>query len=121
MGRTRTIPDADVFVAIRQLLAEGGEKAVAFSSVARATGLAAPTLVQRYGSRDAMVQAALVAAWDDLDRRATDVTGDAPMSAKGANQILKGLSGEGGEMIDLAALAADFRDSGCVSGRCAGA
>ena len=51
MARPRTIPDPEIFAAIRALLAQGGDKAVAFSSVARATGLAAPTLVQRYGSR----------------------------------------------------------------------
>jgi AcrR family transcriptional regulator len=93
MGRTRTLPDAEVFATVRQLLAEGGDKAVGFSSVARATGLAAPTLVQRYGSRDGMVRAALLAGWDELDRAMEEADADAPMTAKGAVQLLKALSG----------------------------
>lgn len=108
MGRSRTIPDAEIFSAIRALLAEGGEKAVAFASVARATGLAAPTLVQRYGSRQEMLRAALAAAWDGLDAAADAAAAEAPLSAKGAAQLLKALSGEGG--AHPARLAADFRD-----------
>jgi AcrR family transcriptional regulator len=112
MGRSRTIPDSEVYGAIRQLLAGGGDKAVAFSSVARATGLAAPTLVQRYGSRDGMVRAALLAAWDDIDKRTAEISGTIPVSPKGAGQLLKALWGDGSEMVDLTFLAADFRDAG---------
>jgi AcrR family transcriptional regulator len=112
MGRKRTIPDAEVFAAIRQLLADGGEKAVAFSSVARATGLAAPTLVQRYISRDGMLRAALLASWDELDQQTADLAADLPMTTKGAAQLLKALSGDGAMAADLALLAADFRDPG---------
>ena len=110
MGRTRTIPDAEVFRAIRSLLAERGEKAVAFSSVARATGLAAPTLVQRYGSRDAMLRAALMAAWDGLEAATAAAAANAPLSPKGAAQLLKALSVGPAETADLTLLAADFRD-----------
>ena len=110
MGRTRTIPDADIFTAVRTLLAQGGEKAVAFSTVARATGLAAPTLVQRYGSRDAMLRAALMAAWDTLDAATAAAAAEAPLSPKGAAQFLKALSADEAETSDLTLLGADFRD-----------
>lgn len=110
MGRTRTIPDSDIFAVIRGILAQGGEKAVAFSSVARATGLAAPTLVQRYGSREAMLRAALAAAWDDLDLATDAAASDAPLNGKGAAQFLKALSGDESGTVDLSLLAADFRD-----------
>lgn len=111
MGRTRTIPDADIFAAVRTLLAQGGEKAVAFSSVARMTGLAAPTLVQRYGSREAMLRAALMTAWDALDAATETAADDAPLSVKGAAQFLKALSADETETADLALLAVDFRDT----------
>ena len=62
MSRTKTIPDLEIFAAIRRILARKGDKAVSFASVAQATGLAAATLVQRYASRDRMVKAALLAA-----------------------------------------------------------
>ncbi|NUB46650.1 transcriptional regulator [Fertoebacter nigrum] len=104
MPRPRLIPDALIFSAIRSLLAAGGEKAVAFSSVARATGLAAPTLVQRYKSRDLMLRAALDAGWDALEASTTAAEAEAEMSAKGALALLKAL----GE-VDIALLAADFR------------
>jgi len=106
MSRPRTIPDDAIFAEVRRLLAEGGDKAVAFASVARATGLAAPTLVQRYGSREGMVRAALMAAWDTLDRQ----TDAAEAGADSALGLLKAL-GAGTETADLSRLAADFRDA----------
>jgi hypothetical protein len=110
MPRVKIISDADVFSAIRQLLAEGGDKAVAFGSVARVTGLAAPTLVQRYGSRDDMLRAALMAAWDTLDATTEAAAGKADNGPKGAQALLKALGGDG-EGVDMTLLAADFRDA----------
>lgn len=111
MGRARTIPDHTIFAAVRSLLAEGGEKAVTFSSVARVTGLAAPTLVQRYGARGAMLQAALIQAWDALDAATTQAEAEAPLTAKGAAQMLRLLSDSDAGTADLALLAAAFRDA----------
>ncbi len=111
MSRTRTIPDSQIFSAIRTLLAAGGDKAVAFSAVARATGLAAPTLVQRYGSRDGMLRAALMAGWDELDAATSAAEADAALSAKGALALLKALDGDNGDPAGIGLLAADFRDA----------
>lgn len=110
MPRPRTIPDARIFAAIRQLLGDGGDKAVAFGAVARATGLAAPTLVQRYGTREGMLRAALMAAWDDLDARTAAAEAEAGHGPKGAVALLKALGG-GAEAVDVALLAVDFRDA----------
>lgn len=111
MARPRTIPDGDVFAAIRALLAQGGDKAVAFSSVARATGLAAPTLVQRYGTREGMVKAALLSAWDALDNRTDQAEAAAPLNGKGAVALLKSLGEQDSGPDDLALLAVEFRDA----------
>ena len=108
MGRSKTLPDTDVFAALRHLLIQGGDKAVAFSSVAQATGLAAPTLAQRYGTRDAMVRAALLEGWDVLGRATEQAVDEAPPTAKGATQILKTLST--GHLAEIALLASEFRD-----------
>lgn len=62
---------------------------MAFASVARATGLAAATLVQRFGSREAMVLAALQAQWDRAE--AVLARADLPLNAKGAVALLKTL------------------------------
>ena len=91
MSRPRTIPDADVFAAILHLITEGGEKSVAFSTVARATGLAAPSLVQRYGALPKMVQAALTGEWDRLEAMTTAAIAANISNGKGAQALLKAL------------------------------
>lgn len=111
MGRTKTVSDTQVFTAIRQLLAAGGEKAVAFASVARATGLAGPTLVQRFGSRAGMVQAAQLAAWDALDATTATAVAGSDLSAKGAQTLLKSLADGQAASVDLALLCVDLRDT----------
>ena len=86
----------------------GGDKAVAFSTVGQATGLAAPTLAQRYGTRDAMVRAALLDGWDVLSKVTELAVDGAPPTAKGATQILKSLSA--GYADQIALLVSEFRD-----------
>lgn len=103
MPRTRIIPDSNVFAAIQRLMDQGGERAVSFATVAAATGLAAPTLVQRYGSRDGMARAARLAAWDAL-LASTDAA-IAATADKGPQALLKALQ------PDVRALAADLRDA----------
>ena len=103
MPRTRTIPDDHVFAIIQRLLEDGGDKAVSFSSVGTATGLAPPTLVQRYGSREAMVRAARTAAWDALDRRTAEAI--ANTADKGPQGLLKAIGS-----VDAIAIASDLRD-----------
>lgn len=103
MPRPRTIPDDRVFAAVQALLDAGGDKAVSFSTVAAATGLAAPTLVQRYGSRDGMVRAARLAAWDRLET----LTSEAVLATedKGPQALLKAIG-----PVDASAMCQDFRD-----------
>ncbi len=106
MSRPRTIPDADVFAAILQLVAAGGERAVAFSSVARATGLAAPSLVQRYTSLPGMIRAAWAAEWDRLEAVTDAALAEVDASGKGAQGLLKALATD----TTAALLAASSRD-----------
>ncbi len=103
MPRQKTIPDARILDTVCQLLAAGGDKAVSFSSVAAATGLAAPTLVQRFGSRDGMVRAARLAVWAGVEARTAEAI--ASTADKGPQALLKALGPP-----DTAALAADLRD-----------
>lgn len=103
MPRTRIIPDAQVFAVIQRLLVQSGDKAVSFGSVGKATGLAPPTLVQRYGSRDGMVRAARLAAWDALDHRTAEAIG--ATADKGPQGLLKAIGPP-----DPVSFAADLRD-----------
>ena len=103
MSRTRTVPDDRIFSSIQAMLEQGGEKAVTFGTVAAATGLAASTLVQRYGNLPGMIRAARRAVWDALDQRTTAaITGTAD---KGAQVLLKLLVG-----FDVGSLVSDLRD-----------
>jgi hypothetical protein len=111
MGRTKTVSDADVFQTIRRSLAAGGEKSVTFASIARSTGLAGPTLVQRFGSRAGMIRAAHLASWDALDAATSAAVEGAEFSAKGAHNLLKTLSNEQAGPLDSALLSMDFRDA----------
>lgn len=85
------MPDTAVFDLILELLGAGGEKAVAFSSVARGSGLAAATLAQRFGTRDGMVQQALLHYWNCQDLILRDADAEIAQSPKGAIQLLKTL------------------------------
>jgi len=106
MARPRTIPDSQIFAAILRLIASEGEKAVAFSAVARATGLAAPSLVQRYGSLSGMVQAAWLSEWDRLDAATDTALATVERSGKGTQALLKALGAD----TSAALLAASLRD-----------
>jgi AcrR family transcriptional regulator len=108
MGRSKTLPDAQVFAVLRRALADGGDRATAFSLIAQATGLAAPTLAQRYGTRQAMLRAALMDGWDRLDQATQLAAEDAALTAKGAAQMLKALGQTQG--AEIALLISDLRD-----------
>ena len=107
MSRPRTIPDHDIFAAILRLIGEGGEKAVAFSSVARATGLSAPSLVQRYGALPDMIRAALLGEWDRIEALTGQAIAAMSASTKGPQGLLKALSPAPGPAV----LAASSRDA----------
>lgn len=91
------------------MIAAEGEKGVAFSSVARGTGLAGASLVQRYGALPAMVEAALAWAWDELDAQVTAVEAEGTAADKGPQALLKVLGERAGEVPMAALLAASIR------------
>lgn len=107
MSRPRTIPDSTIFLAILRLITEEGEKAVAFSSVSRATGLSAPSLVQRYGALPDMIRVALDGEWDRIDALTTLAVADMSATSKGPQALLKALS----PAPNPAVLAASLRDA----------
>lgn len=92
MARPRRIADTSIFALIRTLLAEQGPRGVSFAAVALRCGLAAPSLVERYGSRDQMVRAALTDGWDRLDQTTTLAIAATGNGSKGAAALLKSLA-----------------------------
>lgn len=114
MPRPRTVTEDAVLNAAADMIGRGGPAALTFAAVGKIAGLAPATLVQRYGSRDALLQATLLRMWgrlDDATQRADELR---PVSVEGAVALLVGLSGQYGKDDDdaqgLLLLREDFRD-----------
>ena len=114
MGRRKTIPDEAVLDALLAVLKVAGPDRLSFATASKASGLAAATLVQRFGSREAMVEAVLLHAWDALDRATAAADSRAPATAAGAVALLVELTPQqtaSGELADgLLLLREDFRN-----------
>jgi len=91
MARVKHISDQVVLEKVLILLFAEGEKSVTFSAIARLCGLAPSTLVQRYHSCPAMLEAALQMAWQQLEAQTT--TAVLQSGGKGVQSLLKALSG----------------------------
>ena len=109
MPRARTVPDGDIFAVVRNLMADGGERAATFSAVAAATGLSGASLVQRYVNRNGMVQAALADGWAILDGAAREADANIGPGPAGAATLLKRLGAEACG-VDIALLAGRIGD-----------
>ncbi|MGL4319852.1 MAG: transcriptional regulator [Paracoccaceae bacterium] len=91
MARKKIIPDTTVFAALRHILIHEGPQAASFRAVGRATGLAAATLVQRFGNAEGMLIAAMQDGWDQADAALIAAAADTAKTDKGATALLKAL------------------------------
>ena len=80
MPRPKTLPDSDVLEAALKIIHGGGPEALTFASLAKACGLSAATLVQRFGSKEDLKRRALLHAWDHLDGETARLLGPEPCS-----------------------------------------
>jgi len=80
--RKRTISDFDVITIAGRVVAERGVEQVRLADVAAAAQLAAPTLVQRFGSRAGLL-AALATAYTGEVTAAFQVSGASPLERLG--------------------------------------
>jgi AcrR family transcriptional regulator len=92
MPRSKVVPDAEVLRIAHRLIHDKGPEALTFESLARACGLSAATLVQRFGSKVRLKRSALLQAWDDLDARTAKLAADLPMTPAGSIALLVSLS-----------------------------
>ncbi len=88
MARRKTIPDEQVLDTLFGLMMETGPDGLTFARAAKASGLSAATLVQRYVNRERMVEAILVQAWDRLDAETKAADNDEDLSPEGAINLL---------------------------------
>lgn len=88
MGRSKTVSDQTVLDRLLAALETVGPDGFSFSKASSAVGLSAATLVQRFGTREAMIEAALLHAWDRLDALTATADAEAPISPSGAVSML---------------------------------
>jgi AcrR family transcriptional regulator len=112
--RPRTISDEALLDRALAILAERGPASLTFAALAERTGLATATLVQRFGSKPALVRAALLRAWDLLEALTAAADRAAPSSPAGAVALLLELSeiytASRSHDEGLVVLREDFRD-----------
>ena len=92
-----------------------GPQACTFAALAEASSLAPATLVQRFGTKAALLRRVLLHAWDRLERRTTELGSSAERTPAGAVAFLVALSEQYGGGIDsyadaLLVLREDLRD-----------
>ena len=114
MPRHKTLSDRDVLAAAHKLIHERGPEALTFESLARACGLSASTLVQRFGTKAGLKQSTLLHAWDRLDEKTASLAATVPKTAAGAIELLVALSRDYGGIEayaeGLLVLREDLRD-----------
>ena len=102
MPRKKSLTDAQVLADARRLHLSGGEKALTFGNLARASGLAASTLAQRFGTIEGLIAALARQGWQDLLEALTAI--EAATADKGPQGYLKALSPSGLDATRLLSL-----------------
>ena len=114
MARQRTVTDTQIIEAALAEMSRVGPEALTLAQVGAAAGLSAATLLQRFGSKEALKRAALEYAWDRLRDVTLTADEDQPESFEGALAIVLALSGpnDGAPDFDggLLLLREDMRD-----------
>ena len=114
MPRPRTQTDKQLLEASLALMHARGPDTLTFASLSEACGLAAATLVQRFGSKATLKQRTLLHAWDRLDERTAQLAATVPRTPEGAVALLVGLSEQYGGIKSYAegllVLREDLRD-----------
>lgn len=114
MPRQKTLSDRDVLAIALRLMHDQGPKALTFAALSGASGLSGATLVQRFGTKASLRQAALLHAWDRLDEKTAALAAKAPRTPAGAIRLLVGLSRDYGGIEtyveSLLVLREDLRD-----------
>lgn len=114
MPRPKTLPDTNVLEAAYKLMHRKGPEALTFSTLAKACGLSASTLVQRFKGKAELIHSTLSYAWDGLDEKTATFSAKVPRTPAGAIQLLTLLSRDYGRIEayadGLLILREDLRD-----------
>jgi AcrR family transcriptional regulator len=114
MARHKSISDDALLDRLMVPLMRHGPDGLTLALAGAAAGLSAATMVQRFGSRERMIEAILLRAWDRLDEATAVADAAAGDGAEGALALLAGLATQGdaeADMTDgLLLLREDFRN-----------
>lgn len=102
MPRHKLLSDPEVLGHALDLMHARGPQALTFAALARASGLAPATLVQRFGTKGDLLRRALLHAWDRLERRTAELGDAAEPTPEGAVAFLTGLSEQYGGIDNYA-------------------
>jgi AcrR family transcriptional regulator len=112
--RSKSQSDEQVLDAALAIVHSDGVDRLTFAALADRCGLSAATLVQRFGTKPALIQRTLLHAWDKLQVRTLELASSVPKTPDGAVELLVGLSHHDGAVEDLAegllVLREDLRD-----------
>jgi AcrR family transcriptional regulator len=92
--RAKTIPDDVLLDAALNLVHHGGPPALSFATLGGVVGLAGSTIVQRFRTKENLLRATLLHAWDRLDAETARVMSQAPNGPAGVVDMLVALSGQ---------------------------
>lgn len=114
MGRIKTVSNEAALDALLTAVEKSGPQELSFSKASAIVGLSPSSLVQRFGTRDGMVRAVLVHAWDRLDALTLAAASDTSQTPDGAIELLLRLMPDARAEADLneglLLLREDFRD-----------
>jgi AcrR family transcriptional regulator len=94
MPRKRTVSDEAILDAALTVAETRGPAALTFQALSAEVGLAPATLVQRFGTKAGLLQAALLRAWDQLDEATAAADAQAGDGPAGVVDLLVRLSGQ---------------------------
>ncbi|MFN4185389.1 MAG: TetR/AcrR family transcriptional regulator [Hyphomonas sp.] len=95
MARHKILSDEQVLQRLLGELLAVGPAGFTFAKAAKASGLSAATLVQRYGDRASLIEAILLHAWDTLDSQTETADAEAADTPEGAIGLLLRLMPDG--------------------------
>lgn len=111
MGRRKLLSDGALLDRLLTQLEKVGPGGLSFAVASQAAGLSPATLVQRFASRDAMIEAVLLHAWDKLDADTLAADAENPETPAGAIDLLMTLSPGQADVADgLLLLREDIRN-----------
>lgn len=98
MARPRKASDTEILDHALALMEQLGSDALTFAALAERTGLSGSTLVQRFGTKQGLIEAAVAHGWDGLERQTHELIASEPHTPEGALNILTKLSEQYGDI-----------------------